>query len=83
LRLTPTRGVGKNKQRKKLQPRYIGPFPIVQRIGKVAYRLELPSALQQIYNVFYVSQHRQYIADTSHVVNNEPIELTANLNYDE
>jgi hypothetical protein len=31
LKLTPRRSVGKNKQRKKLQLRYIGPFPIVQR----------------------------------------------------
>jgi hypothetical protein len=83
LKLTPRHSVGKNKQRKKLQPCYIGLFPIVQMIGKVAYRLELPSELQGIHDVFCVSQLRQYIADPSHVVNNENIKLTANLNLDE
>jgi hypothetical protein len=79
----PRRSVGKYKQKKKLQPRYIGPFPIVQRIGKVAYWLALPLELHGIHDVFHVSQLWQYIADPSHVVNNDSIKLTTNLNYDE
>jgi hypothetical protein len=58
-------------------------FPIIQRIGKVAYRLELPQELQGIHNVFHVSQLRQYIVDPSHVVNNEDIELKTYLSYGE
>jgi hypothetical protein len=83
LKLTSRRSVGKNKQRKKLQPRYIGPFSIVQRIGNIVYRLDLPSELQGIHDVFHVSQLRQYIANPSHVVNDEYIELTADLSYNE
>jgi hypothetical protein len=78
--LIPRRSVGKYKQKKKSQPRYIGPFPIVQRIRKVAYRLELPSELHGIHDVFHISQLRKYIADPSHVVNNQNIEMTADLN---
>jgi hypothetical protein len=49
----------------------------------VAYQLALPAELQGIHDVFHVLQLRQYIADPSHVVNDEKIELTTDLNYDE
>ena len=39
----------------KLNPRYLGPFPILERIGKVAYRIELPSKYTDFHNVFHVS----------------------------
>ncbi|KAJ9567817.1 hypothetical protein OSB04_003783 [Centaurea solstitialis] len=38
--------------------RFIGPFKIVARVGKVAYRLELPPELSQIHNTSHVSQLR-------------------------
>jgi hypothetical protein len=37
-------------------PRYIGPFPILERYGPVAYRLQLPETLSVVHNVFHVSQ---------------------------
>jgi hypothetical protein len=55
LKLMPRQSLGKSKQRRKLQLRFIGSFPIIQRIGKVAYRLALPSKLQGIHDVFHVS----------------------------
>jgi hypothetical protein len=83
LKLTPRRSVGKYKQKKNLQLRYIGPFLIDQRIKKVAYKLELLAELQGIHDIFHVSQLRKYIAGPSHVMNDQNIEMMADLNYDE
>jgi hypothetical protein len=49
----------------------------------VAYHLELPSKLRGIQDVLHVSQLQQYIADLDHVVNDKPIEVTPDLNYEE
>ena len=47
----------------KLAPCYIGPFTIIERRGKVAYQLELPSNLSQDHDVFHVSQLRRCFKD--------------------
>jgi hypothetical protein len=44
----------------KLMPLFVGPFPIVKRIGSLAYQLELPVALKRLHNVFHVSLLRPY-----------------------
>nr|GEV43122.1 putative ribonuclease H-like domain, chromo domain-like protein [Tanacetum cinerariifolium] len=52
----------------KLGPPYIGPFRITDRVGEVAYRLELPEEMTSIHNTFHVSQLRKCLADeTTHV----------------
>ena len=40
----------------KLAPRFIGPFPILERIGTLAYRVQLPDWLPGVHDVFHVSQ---------------------------
>ncbi|KAL5538161.1 hypothetical protein UlMin_045627 [Ulmus minor] len=67
----------------KLSPRYIGPFEILERIGKVTYRLALPPELSSVHNVFHVSMLREYTPDPSHVLESEPIEVRENLTYEE
>ena len=76
-------GSSKIWERGKLSPRYIGPYRIVERIGEVAYRLELPSNLDRIHDVFHVSMLRQYIPDPSHVLTEQPVEIQENLTYEE
>ena len=55
---------------KKLAYRYCGPFRVTKRIGEQAYELELPSHLH-VHNVFHVSLLKQYIADSSHVLDHD------------
>ena len=67
----------------KISPRYIGPFEIVERIGPVAYILDLPKKLSQVHNVFHISMLRKYISDPSHVLETPEIELRDDLSYEE
>jgi hypothetical protein len=56
LKVSPLRGMRRFKVKGKLSPRYIGPFLIFRRVGKMAYQLELPASLSDVHNVFHVSQ---------------------------
>ena len=76
-------GGGTLEKRGKLNPRYIGPFEIVERIGPVAYRLDLPEELSRVYNVFHISMLRKYIPDPSQVLETPEIELRDDLSYEE
>jgi hypothetical protein len=81
LKLTPSRGILRHPKGGKLSPRYLGPFPILERIGPVAYRLDLPDGLIGIHDVFHVSQLKKYRPDAEHVLNEEPLLLQPNLSY--
>ena len=75
LKLSPWKGVVRFEKRGNLNPRYIGPFEIVERIGPVAYRLDLPEEFSGVHNVFHISMLRKYIPDPSHVLETPEIEL--------
>ncbi|KAI5414379.1 hypothetical protein KIW84_040038 [Lathyrus oleraceus] len=59
LRVTPITGVGRALKSKKLTPRFIGPYQILERIGEVAYRIALPPSLANLHEVLHVSQLRR------------------------
>nr|GEY30086.1 putative reverse transcriptase domain-containing protein [Tanacetum cinerariifolium] len=56
-------GVVRFGKRGKLNPRYVGPFKVLAKVGKVAYRLELPQELSIIHHTFHVSNLRKCYAD--------------------
>ncbi|WJX81407.1 hypothetical protein P8452_64294 [Trifolium repens] len=82
LRVTPTTGVGRALKAKKLTPKFIGPYQILERVGKVAYRIALPPVLSLIHDVFHVSQLRKYTPDPSHVITPDDIQLRDNLSFE-
>ncbi|KAJ0614246.1 putative nucleotidyltransferase, Ribonuclease H [Helianthus annuus] len=53
LKVSPWKGVVRFGKRGKLNPRYVGPFEIIEKIGKVAYKLNLPAELGVVHNVFH------------------------------
>ncbi|WRX22763.1 Ribonuclease H domain - like 10 [Theobroma cacao] len=81
LKVSPWKDVIWFAKREKLNPRYIGPFRVIKRIGPVAYRLELPLELDQIHNVFHISMLKKYVPDPSHILVTPPIELQEDLNF--
>ena len=83
LKVSPMKGVMRFGKKGKLAPRYIGPFEIRARVGEVAYRLVLPPELSRIHPVFHVSMLRKYIADPSHVLQPQVVELSEDLTYEE
>ncbi|XP_073049471.1 uncharacterized protein [Primulina eburnea] len=64
-----------------LAPCYIGLYAIDERIGTLAYRLDLPQSLSAIHDVFHVSKLRKYDPDPSHVLSTEDVELDSSLSY--
>ena len=79
LRVTPITGVGRALKSKKLTPRFIGPYQITSKVGKVAYRVALPPNLSNLHDVFHVSQLRKYVPDPSHVIEMDDIQVRDNL----
>ena len=64
----PKRGVVRFGKRGKLSLRFIGPFEILERVGTVAYRLDLPPSMSGVHKVFHDSMLRRYTPDPAHVV---------------
>ncbi|XP_057250047.1 uncharacterized protein LOC130591137 [Beta vulgaris subsp. vulgaris] len=83
LKVSPTKGIKTFGIRGKLSPKFIGPYEILKRVGKVAYEIALPTELSRIHNVFHVSQLRKYVHDPSHVLSHEPLQLDETLSYEE
>jgi hypothetical protein len=83
LKVTPMKGVTRFGKKGKLNPRYIGPYEILERVGSLAYRLALPPHLSGVHNVFHVSTLRKYVTDPSHVIEVESISVREDLSYEE
>jgi hypothetical protein len=62
LRVSPTNDVIRFNIKGKLSPLYIGPFMIVARVGKLAYRLEIHKTMKGVYNVFQVNMLRNHFS---------------------
>ncbi|KAI3687192.1 hypothetical protein L1987_80885 [Smallanthus sonchifolius] len=63
LKVSPCKGVVRFRKKGKLAPRFVGPFKILERIGKVAYKLELPESLNNVHPTFHVSNLKKCLAD--------------------
>jgi hypothetical protein len=55
LKVSPMNGVKRFRMKGKLSPRYVEPFPILEKFGTAAYKLELPPSLAGVHDIFNVS----------------------------
>jgi hypothetical protein len=83
LKVSPMKGVKRFGMTGKLSPRYIGSFPILQKCGKVAYKLVLPSSLTGVHDIFHVSQLKKCLKAPVDVVLPEVAPLDTDLTYPE
>nr|GFA01356.1 putative reverse transcriptase domain-containing protein [Tanacetum cinerariifolium] len=65
----------------KLDPRYVGPFKVLAKVGKVSYRLELPQELSRVNHTFHVSNLKKYYADEPLVIPLEGIHIDHRLQF--
>nr|GEU84249.1 putative reverse transcriptase domain-containing protein [Tanacetum cinerariifolium] len=63
LKVSPWKGVIRFVKRGKLNPRYVGPFKVLEKVGSVAYKLELPQDLSMVHNTLHVSNLKKFYAD--------------------
>nr|GEW54550.1 putative reverse transcriptase domain-containing protein [Tanacetum cinerariifolium] len=68
LKVSHWKGVVRFVKRGKLNPRYFGPFKVIERVRTIAYKLELPQKLSRIHNMFHVSNLKKCLSDESLVI---------------
>jgi hypothetical protein len=83
LNVSPMKGVKRFGVKGKLSPRYIGPFQILEKCGKVANKLELPPSLVGVHDIFHVSQPKKCLKAPVDVVLLKVAPLDTDLTYPE
>ncbi|GKB10748.1 putative reverse transcriptase domain-containing protein [Tanacetum coccineum] len=81
LKVSPWKGVVRFGKRGKLNPRYVGPFRVLKKVGAVAYKLELPQELSRVHNTFHVSNLKKCYSDDPLVVPLEGLQVDDKLHF--
>jgi len=77
------KGVNRFGVKRKLAPRYVGPYQITEKSGKVAYRVQLPPEMRAIFPVFHLSQLKKCLHVPKESVEIGGLKLQSNISYEE
>ena len=77
------KGVNHFGVKRKLAPRYVGPYEIIEKSGKVAYRVQLPLEMRAIFPVFHVSQLKKCLRVPEERVETRDLKLQSDLSFEE
>ncbi|KAJ0918494.1 putative nucleotidyltransferase, Ribonuclease H [Helianthus annuus] len=83
LKVSPWKGVARFGKRGKLNPRYIGPFEILEKIGTVAYKLKLPDEVSSVHHTFHVSNLRKSPTQDTVIIPVDEIHIDDKLQFTE
>ncbi|GKD48779.1 putative reverse transcriptase domain-containing protein [Tanacetum coccineum] len=81
LKVSPWKGVVCFGKKGKLAPRFVRPFEIIEKVGPVAYRLDLPEEFNSVHDTFHVSNLKKCLADPILQVPLDEIRVDAKLNF--
>ncbi|GKD81610.1 hypothetical protein Tco_1348449 [Tanacetum coccineum] len=81
LKVSHWKGVVRFGKKRKLAPRFVGPFEIIEKVGPVAYRLDLSEELNDVHDTFHVSNLKKCLADPTLQVPLDEIRVDAKLNF--
>ncbi|WMV24305.1 hypothetical protein MTR67_017690 [Solanum verrucosum] len=77
------KGVMRSGKKGKRNSRYVGPYKILKRVGKVDYELELPAELAAVHPVLYISLLKKCVGDPTSIVTLESVAMKDSLTYEE
>ncbi|GJS23296.1 putative reverse transcriptase domain-containing protein [Tanacetum coccineum] len=77
LKVSPWKGVVRFGKKRKLAPRFVGPFEIIEKVSPVAYRLDLPKELDGVHDMFHVSNLKKCLVDPTLQVPLDEIQVDA------
>nr|GEU64884.1 putative reverse transcriptase domain-containing protein [Tanacetum cinerariifolium] len=81
LKVSPWKGIMRFGKRGKLNPRYIGTFKVLAKVGTVTYRLELPEQLSRVHSTFHVSNLKKCLSDEPLAISLDEVHIDEKLRF--
>jgi hypothetical protein len=83
LRVSPMKGMKRFGVKGKLAPHYNGSFPILEKCGSMAYKLDLPPSLAGVHDIFHMLQLKRCLKAPVDIMLPEVAPLEVDLSYPE
>nr|GEU60579.1 putative reverse transcriptase domain-containing protein [Tanacetum cinerariifolium] len=81
LKVSPWKGVVRFGKRGKLNPRYIGPFKVLAKVGTVAYRFKLSEQYSRVHITFHVSNLKKCLSDEPLAISLDEVHIDDKLRF--